>query len=98
MSTTGYLGPSGPLDHEVVGRAGMVTVTVPGGEVPGEVSVLVRGTYETFVAYADEPLALGTGRPGLREQGAPGRRRHARPGRRAVLSRTTGTYPRPVRG
>ena len=40
-------------DHEVVGKQGTVLMRIPGGQTPGKVSVAVRGTRETFIAYAD---------------------------------------------
>lgn len=48
------------FDREVEGRLGVVTVAVPGGALPGEVRVGVRGTVETFIAYADERLEVDT--------------------------------------
>jgi hypothetical protein len=47
------------VDSAVVGCEGVVTVRIPGGEFPGEVRVLVRGTYELFVAYTVEALNVG---------------------------------------
>jgi hypothetical protein len=52
-------GPEDPTDHRVVGRSGTVTIGIGGGESPGEVRVQVRGTFELFIAYADEPLPRG---------------------------------------
>ena len=43
-------------DHEVIGRQGVVLLRIPGGDVPGKVSVEVRGSRETFIAYAEEPI------------------------------------------
>jgi len=43
-------------DHEVVGKQGVVLVPIAGGDVPGKVSVEVRGTRETFIAYADTAI------------------------------------------
>lgn len=48
-----------PADTEVVGCHGVVTIRIPGGDVPGEVLVRVRGTYELFVAYTVEALNVG---------------------------------------
>jgi hypothetical protein len=44
------------VDPEVVGRLGTVVTRIRGGELPGEVMVLVRGTNETFIAYSDAPV------------------------------------------
>ncbi len=43
-------------DHQVIGRQGVVLLRIPGGDVPGKVSVDVRGTRETFIAYADTAI------------------------------------------
>jgi hypothetical protein len=47
-------------DSEVVGAIGTVLLTIAGGHVPGKVSVAVRGTRETFIAYADSELTAGS--------------------------------------
>jgi hypothetical protein len=47
-------------DSEVVGAIGTVLLTIAGGQVPGKVSVAVRGTRETFIAYADSELTAGS--------------------------------------
>jgi hypothetical protein len=47
-------------DSEVVGAIGTVLLRIAGGGVPGKVSVAVRGTRETFIAYADSEVAAGT--------------------------------------
>lgn len=49
-----------PLDRAVVGSPGTVTVAIGGGPSAGEVSVAVRGTFELFIAYADQPLNVGS--------------------------------------
>jgi hypothetical protein len=46
-------------DPDVVGLPAIVTIRVPGGKVPGEVRLYVRGTYENLIAYAVEPLEVG---------------------------------------
>ncbi|MDQ1702505.1 MAG: hypothetical protein QOF57_1757 [Frankiaceae bacterium] len=43
-------------DDEVIGKQGTVLLRIPGGEVPGKVSVEVRGSRETFIAYADTAI------------------------------------------
>ncbi len=58
----GVLPPPRPrdvTDQDVCGCVGTVTVRIAGGEVPGEVQVFVRGTWELFIAYALEPTELG---------------------------------------
>lgn len=59
MSPTDPFAPLDPTDHGVVGRPGVVTIAIGGGDRPGEVRVQVRGTFEQFIAYADEPLETG---------------------------------------
>ena len=44
------------MDDEVVGKLGTVVTRIRGGEAPGEVRVLVRGTPENFIAYSDAPV------------------------------------------
>jgi hypothetical protein len=46
------------VDPEVVGKLGTVVTRIRGGERPGEIVVLVRGTKETFIAYSDDPVGL----------------------------------------
>jgi hypothetical protein len=36
-----------------------VLLRIPGGDVPGKVSVEVRGSRETFIAYAGEAIETG---------------------------------------
>jgi len=43
-----------------VGAVGSVSTRVRGGSSPGEVVVVVQGTRETWIAYADEQLDVGT--------------------------------------
>ena len=45
-------------DPAVVGRPAVVTIRIPGGAVPGEVRLQVRGTFECLIAYALEPLEV----------------------------------------
>lgn len=46
----------------MVGRPGIVTIAIPGGDDPGEVRVrLVGGVGEHFVAWAEGPLEVGSG-------------------------------------
>ncbi len=47
-------------DDEVHGALGVVRLRIGGGPVPGEVRVMVRGTYENFIAFAEEELVEGT--------------------------------------
>jgi hypothetical protein len=47
-------------DQDVEGALGVVELKINGGADPGEVRVAVRGTFETFIAYAEEELAVGT--------------------------------------
>jgi hypothetical protein len=47
-------------DEEVIGRRGTVTVRIRGGDLAGEVIVCIRGGTESFIAYADEEIALHT--------------------------------------
>jgi hypothetical protein len=46
-------------DEAVVGTLGTVIVRVRGGDLPGEIVTTVRGTRETFIAYADTVLERG---------------------------------------
>ena len=48
-----------PTDPAVVGLTAVVTIRIPGGAVPGEVRLYVRGTFESLIAYAPEPLEIG---------------------------------------
>jgi hypothetical protein len=48
-----------PVDREVVGRQGRVTVRIRGAGLPGEVTVEVRGASESFIAYCDGEVRLG---------------------------------------
>jgi len=43
-------------DEAVIGKQGTVLLRIPGGDVPGKVSVVVRGTRETFLAYAEDAI------------------------------------------
>lgn len=52
--------PGAPVsDEAVVGCVGEVILRIRGGDAPGEVVVRVRGTVETFIAYADTVLERG---------------------------------------
>lgn len=57
-------GPASPAqalgDTAALGVVGLVTVRIGGGEVPGEVRLYVRGTYEQYLAYCDEPCHTGS--------------------------------------
>jgi membrane protein implicated in regulation of membrane protease activity len=43
----------------LVGRTGSVTTRVRGGELPGEVKVVVAGLPHYYVAYCVRPLPVG---------------------------------------
>ena len=45
-------------DSALVGLVGEVVTRVRGRDEPGEVRVLFRGAYETFIAYADQPIFI----------------------------------------
>jgi hypothetical protein len=56
---TGYSFADG---DDVVGRPGIVTIAIPGGEEPGEVRVaLAGGVLEHFVAWSADHLDVGAG-------------------------------------
>jgi hypothetical protein len=57
------------VDDDVVGCIGIVTIGIPGGAGPGEIRVFVRGVYELFMAYTDEPTAIGHQVKVLRSRG-----------------------------
>jgi len=42
-----------------IGSVGRVLVRIRGGELPGEVELMVQGTPETFIAYAEDEIPLG---------------------------------------
>jgi membrane protein implicated in regulation of membrane protease activity len=56
--------------ESVVGRKASVSFPIPGGEQPGEVVVRIRGGSETYMAYCDEALAIGTDVVVLADRGA----------------------------
>ena len=43
-----------------VGRPAYVTVAIPGGNRAGEVLLRVRGGTESYIAYSDQPVGVGT--------------------------------------
>jgi hypothetical protein len=43
----------------LVGKVGMVTEKVRGGELPGEVRLVVQGLPHHYLAYCTEPIAIG---------------------------------------
>jgi hypothetical protein len=47
------------IDPDVEGLPAVVTIRIPGGDFPGEVRLYVRGTFETLIAYAVEPIEVG---------------------------------------
>jgi hypothetical protein len=54
----------------VVGRPAFVTVAIPGDGHAGEVLVQVRGGTESYIAYADEAVGVGTQVIVLADRGA----------------------------
>lgn len=62
---------SRPDFDSVVGRPAYVTVAIPGGgSQAGEVLVRVRGGTESYIAYADEAVNVGTQVIVLADRGA----------------------------
>ncbi|MEV6808498.1 hypothetical protein [Streptomyces sp. NPDC051132] len=49
-----------PQDEAVIGCTGEVLIGTRGPAGPGEVLVRVRGGTETFLAWSEEPLPVGT--------------------------------------
>ncbi|WP_329416481.1 hypothetical protein OG802_33040 [Streptomyces sp. NBC_00704] len=49
-----------PQDEAVIGRTGDLLVATRGSAGPGEVLVRVRGGTETFLAWSEEPLPIGS--------------------------------------
>jgi hypothetical protein len=47
-------------DESAVGCTGTVIVATRGTDGPGEVLVKVRGGTEAYLAWSEQPLALGT--------------------------------------
>lgn len=43
-------------DEDVTGRPGTVTTRIRGGDLPGEISVAIRGGTESFIAYAEQEI------------------------------------------
>jgi hypothetical protein len=48
------------VGESAVGKVGQLVSRVRGAAGPGEVCVLVSGTYETYLAYSDAVLERGT--------------------------------------
>ena len=48
------------MGESAVGKVGQVVHRVRGTAGPGEICVLVSGTYETFLAYSDTVLEKGS--------------------------------------
>ena len=48
------------MGQQLVGRVGSVTHRVRGGELPGEVRVVVDGLPHDYLAYAPVELPVGT--------------------------------------
>ena len=49
----------GVTGQTLVGRTGVVTTRVRGGDLPGEVKVVVAGLPHYYVAYGPHPLPVG---------------------------------------
>lgn len=58
------------VDDALQGLVGEVVTRVRGPVDPGEVRVLYRGAFETFLAYGDEPIARGSSVLVLASRGA----------------------------
>lgn len=43
----------------LIGRVGIVSEAVRGGKLPGEVRIVVQGLPHFYLAFCDEPLAVG---------------------------------------
>jgi len=54
----------------VVGRPAYVTVEIPGGGRAGEVVLRVRGGTESYIAFSDQPVEVGTEVVVLADRGA----------------------------
>ena len=48
------------MDESPAGKSGYLTVAIPGQGRAGEVRLEIRGGTETFLAFAEEPIARGT--------------------------------------
>ena len=59
-NTLGFVEMSVPDHNCVVGRPAHVTIAIPGRDKAGEVVVRVRGGSEAYIAYADQPIEIGT--------------------------------------
>jgi membrane protein implicated in regulation of membrane protease activity len=46
--------------QQLVGKTGSVTMRVRGGELPGEVRVVVAGIPHYYIAYCNRPVPTGT--------------------------------------
>jgi membrane protein implicated in regulation of membrane protease activity len=46
--------------EELVGHLASVSTRIRGGDLPGEITVRHDGDVHTFLAYAEEPIPLGT--------------------------------------
>ncbi|MEY9870568.1 hypothetical protein ABH931_000022 [Streptacidiphilus sp. MAP12-33] len=49
-----------PADEAVIGCTGRLLIATRGSAGPGEVLVRVRGGSEAFLAWSEQPLAVGT--------------------------------------
>jgi membrane protein implicated in regulation of membrane protease activity len=45
---------------DALNKAAIVVSRVPGGNSPGEVQIRIRGGTECYMAYADQPIEVGT--------------------------------------
>ena len=48
------------MGQSLVGKLGVVVTAVRGGGRPGEIRVVVDGTPHHYLAYAADPLPIGT--------------------------------------
>lgn len=46
-------------DEAVIGRTGELLIATRGSAGPGEILVRIRGGFETFLAWSQEPLPIG---------------------------------------
>jgi len=46
-------------DESPVGKSAHVIEAIPGGDKAGEVLVRIRGGSEAYIAFSDQPIAVG---------------------------------------
>jgi membrane protein implicated in regulation of membrane protease activity len=54
----------------LVGKVGVVVTAVRGGDRPGEIRVVVQGVPHHYLAYAAQPIPIGTNVLVIRFRGA----------------------------